>query len=203
MPSDCKQPFNQLKIQMDGNVYACSQGQLVGNINRQVIEEIWNGKKILELRKRLNEDNYDAMCLNCPLYDNSRTSRAIKTPSTYSHIQKIEGKYFNSSTELKIKNTSIYHLDSVVLDKKESRILGWAIDAENNKCVDHIAMLVNGVLAVTADLLVAREDVASALKNKNLINSGFVIEHDAVSIEKKIELILISNDYIISIINVR
>jgi hypothetical protein len=33
--------------------------------------EIWNSPRILELRAQLESENYDVMCKNCPLVQNS------------------------------------------------------------------------------------------------------------------------------------
>jgi radical SAM protein with 4Fe4S-binding SPASM domain len=61
-----------LKIQMNGDVFACSQGQLVGNMNDyESTIEIWNSPGILELSAQLEQENYDVMCKNCPLVQNS------------------------------------------------------------------------------------------------------------------------------------
>lgn len=73
MRKKCDQPFKMLKIQMNGEVFACSQGQLIGNINdfKNPID-IWNSPRILELRASLENEEYDLMCKNCPLVqDNS------------------------------------------------------------------------------------------------------------------------------------
>jgi hypothetical protein len=105
--------------------------------------------------------------------------------------------------ELENKNVSLFNLDKVSLERNGTTIVGWAIDAEKNKCVDSILMLVNGAVVAVADNLNPREDVAIALQNKNLTNSGFFVKHEFISVEKKVEIVLISHEEIIGIINVK
>lgn len=203
MPSKCRQPFTQLKVQMDGKVFACSQGQYIGNINDYSIDEIWNGNTILELRRRLVEDDYDSMCKSCPLFNNLAKDIYSKMPGDYMSIKKIDKKYFIEDEEIQNKEVSLSNLDLVSRSQKGIKIVGWAIDAEKNKCIDNILMLVNGSIENCIYKLVEREDVALALKNKIMTSSGFEIEHDFISIEKKIELVLISKGEIVGVIHVK
>ena len=51
----CEFPWLSVSIMADGNVVPCTQISnhelVLGNINKNTLEEIWNGKKYQELRR--------------------------------------------------------------------------------------------------------------------------------------------------------
>ncbi len=69
--SICPFPWNALIICWDGSVIPCTQDffnhNIIGNIKDNSIKEIWNGKKITLLRKKLAEQKLDEFktCSNC------------------------------------------------------------------------------------------------------------------------------------------
>ena len=53
-PVVCSDPFSRLSVNFDGSVSICcvdwSHGTVVGNLNNESFEEVWNGKKLREYR---------------------------------------------------------------------------------------------------------------------------------------------------------
>jgi len=69
--SVCPFPWNALIILWDGSVLPCTQDffnhHSIGNVKDNSIREIWNGDKIIHLRKKLAEQDLDEYktCSNC------------------------------------------------------------------------------------------------------------------------------------------
>jgi len=71
----CKRPFECLEIHSNGKTYPCCpdflKGQVAaGNIETQKFDEIWNGKMLTELRKKMKKGDF-SMCNRelCCMYD--------------------------------------------------------------------------------------------------------------------------------------
>lgn len=66
----CSEPWNQLTILWDGRVVPCCydhDGKIIlGDLNRQSIKEIWNGKEIKKLRRQLLTRRFDGNTLCAP-----------------------------------------------------------------------------------------------------------------------------------------
>jgi len=63
----CQMPFTSLIIRDDGSVYCCHLNrQILGNFEQKGIEEIWNGKEMLEVRKKIMQHDYSACDEQCP-----------------------------------------------------------------------------------------------------------------------------------------
>lgn len=62
----CYAPFNNLHFQINGNVSACSFNYdfIIGDINKNSINEIWFGDKANEFRRKLSNYNFE-MCKSC------------------------------------------------------------------------------------------------------------------------------------------
>jgi len=91
----CKRPFEYFEIQKDGDVYPCPREFLkyktsAGNIGRHSFNEIWNGKILTDLRKKMINGDF-SMC--------DRTGGCIYEPYTDGMIP--EG-YEKGPKELKI-----------------------------------------------------------------------------------------------------
>lgn len=62
----CEVPWATAAITGDGNVMACCMpGSVVGNLNEQTLDEIWNGPRFADFRARVNSPNPPAPCRNC------------------------------------------------------------------------------------------------------------------------------------------
>lgn len=60
---DCHYPWTWMVIQSDGDVRPCcfATGS-IGNVNTSSVDEIWNGKTIVELRKAILKDRVHPVC---------------------------------------------------------------------------------------------------------------------------------------------
>ena len=71
----CSEPFTKLAINFDGTVSACcvdwSHGAIFGDITKESMENIWNGKKINEFRKQhlLKQRSKISICYACNYVD--------------------------------------------------------------------------------------------------------------------------------------
>jgi|GEM_PF-2401973 len=65
----CPLPWNSAILCGNGDLMACCVPTTVmGNVNTQPIEEIWNGPEYQELRRRVNSDDPPEVCKHCPVY---------------------------------------------------------------------------------------------------------------------------------------
>ena len=75
----CDYPFHYLMVNNAGNVTTCcigcvddiSNSVVVGNLNEESIESIWNGERIRELRLRMLENKPTGLCAVCPMKGHS------------------------------------------------------------------------------------------------------------------------------------
>ena len=71
----CKKPFTALEIYENGDCFTCCPDFLkkkveIGNIEKQDIDEIWNGERIKDLRKKVLKGNFSACKRDiCVLYE--------------------------------------------------------------------------------------------------------------------------------------
>jgi len=65
----CPLPFNSLHVWSNGNITPCcvfyGMNLVMGNINEQTLEEVWNGEPIKELRKEITTGNLNPSCRTC------------------------------------------------------------------------------------------------------------------------------------------
>lgn len=65
----CTYPFWFFYVSCDGRVCMCCNGHFSGeNLNRKNAWDIWNGEAYRELRYRVDTENYDRRCWECPLF---------------------------------------------------------------------------------------------------------------------------------------
>ena len=69
IPSKCFAHFYQVAITADGNVTFCKNARfdknfIIGNINSNTIEEVWNSEKNKELEKWVRPNNCGLLCKN-------------------------------------------------------------------------------------------------------------------------------------------
>lgn len=64
----CDLPWRAILVDVDGNVKCCCfQKKILGNLNKNSLEEIWNGEQFMTLRSSINSGYYDSFCLqDCP-----------------------------------------------------------------------------------------------------------------------------------------
>jgi MoaA/NifB/PqqE/SkfB family radical SAM enzyme len=62
----CLYPFLQARVSFSGKVYFCPFIRVeVGDLNTQSLEEIWNGDKLVDMRRRLVENGIFPVCRRC------------------------------------------------------------------------------------------------------------------------------------------
>ena len=78
----CEVPWATAAITGDGNVMACCMpGTIVGNLNEQTLDAIWNGPRFAAFRSRVNTPNPPASCRNCGM------SRVHNNPKAYAPVR--------------------------------------------------------------------------------------------------------------------
>jgi MoaA/NifB/PqqE/SkfB family radical SAM enzyme len=62
----CLYPFLHARVSFSGKVYFCPFIRVeVGDLNTQSLEEVWNGDKLVEMRRRLVENGLFPVCRRC------------------------------------------------------------------------------------------------------------------------------------------
>lgn len=76
----CPEVYDKLSINWNGDVTACCSDydnfMIVGNINSETIEDIWNSTKLNKIREMLSNREYDKLHLCKTCYD----YMSIQTP---------------------------------------------------------------------------------------------------------------------------
>ena len=58
----CPVPFQEIEIFSDGSVFACcpswNEYYSIGNVFESNVEEIWNSDKVVQLRRRILNNDY-------------------------------------------------------------------------------------------------------------------------------------------------
>jgi len=69
-PQKCHMPWTHANFMVNGDVSACCiNSNVLGNLNTEDFEQIWNGKPYKTLRKTINTNNPPSLCCNCNLVD--------------------------------------------------------------------------------------------------------------------------------------
>ena len=67
-PHFCSMASNYVKIEPNGEVYPCCRGPrelLMGNVHENSMDEIWNGSRYQDFRRRMNAKDYPDVCKGC------------------------------------------------------------------------------------------------------------------------------------------
>ena len=98
----CKEPFENIEITIDGNVYFCCshdiEGKSIGNIYSQSFEEIWNSQKAIEMRTQILNNNYS--------YCNPELCYRLSNPNVYFDEKK---DYFKETLNRYPKEVKFMH----------------------------------------------------------------------------------------------
>lgn len=79
----CYDPWESINIEPNGDVFPCSvSSQVMGNINEESLEQIWNGARYQDFRGRVNipgpKQNDDCRnCVNCHLHNMKTASNSV------------------------------------------------------------------------------------------------------------------------------
>ncbi len=70
--SFCPRPFEEIEISITGEVYTCCPNwnnfYSIGNIHKDTLENIWNSKNAIDVRKRILNNDYSICDINRCLY---------------------------------------------------------------------------------------------------------------------------------------
>lgn len=68
----CPRPFNYLYVRPDGDITMCGWNDMViGNILKEDLYKIWNGKKAQQVRQSIINESYTyCRCVSCPYLEN-------------------------------------------------------------------------------------------------------------------------------------
>jgi len=67
-PNKCHFPWTYAQFMVNGNVTPCCNNSMVlGNLNTETFEQIWNGNRYDILRRTINTNNPPSQCRNCNL----------------------------------------------------------------------------------------------------------------------------------------
>jgi len=89
-PSFCSMASYYMKIRPSGEVYPCCREPrelLMGNVNEQSVEQIWNGERYRAFRRAMFSGDYPKCCSGCdvltanPHFDKSLLQTGRKTPT--------------------------------------------------------------------------------------------------------------------------
>ena len=85
MHAPCEVPWATAAITGNGDVMACCMpGTVIGNLNRQSLDEIWNGPAFATFRSRVNSPNPPPACRNCGM-SRVRNNRRAYAPVRYAN----------------------------------------------------------------------------------------------------------------------
>lgn len=91
-PHFCSMATHYAKIEPNGKVFPCCRGPQeleMGNVNEQTLEQIWNGPKYREFRRRMHARDYPEVCRTCdvlvanPHFDRQDLERFPPTASPH------------------------------------------------------------------------------------------------------------------------
>lgn len=70
--ADCSALFKVLAVNWDGSIVSCARERyIIGDLNTSTVDEIWNSKGIMGLRKDYFERGLKHVCPQCTCWDNS------------------------------------------------------------------------------------------------------------------------------------
>jgi radical SAM protein with 4Fe4S-binding SPASM domain len=179
MRRKCDMPFNMLKIEMDGRVYMCSSGQ-PANINAFEVDplEIWNSERFKELRYQLDTEQYDDMCLQCPLVQDfiDTDARVEEMRVAALNYRIVDNVVVDARRQpLAVSGRISGWVDTVDQSPKTLSMAGWATDMENGQPCKIVVVFIDGVAQAAKALTFPRGDVAAHFGNSQLKMSGYSI----------------------------
>lgn len=86
----CNALFNRLNINWDGSIMSCTaERYITGDLNRQTIADIWNGRGMQALRRKVITKGLEAVCPNCTCWDNRPESFLNPSINSREHARRI------------------------------------------------------------------------------------------------------------------
>lgn len=178
----CDRPFKMLRIEMDGSVFMCPAAQ-PADLNAFSTEpiEIWNSPRFREVRCRLTEEKYDAVCLDCHklrnklVYD-AEIARAAMKPESLAETA--EG-LLDASGRPPATNDNVQGcIEWCATEDGKVQVKGWAADIKTGRPCLFAVLFINGSNIAVAQPIMRRPDVARALGMESIEMCGFTIVAD-------------------------
>ena len=90
MEKDCKSLFHKMFINWYGAVMSCAlEKYIVGYVSRNNLNDIWNSKRMIGLRKEYYENGLKSVCPRCTCWDNKPDNFLYGNANTRLHAKKI------------------------------------------------------------------------------------------------------------------
>lgn len=178
----CDRPFKMLRVEMDGAVYMCPAAQPADlNVFSTEPVEIWNAPRFREVRCRLTEEKYDAVCLDCHklrnklVYD-AEIARAAMKPESLTETA--EGLFDASGLPRAINDDVQGCIEWCATEDGKVRVKGWAADVKTGRPCLFAVLFIAGINVAVAQPILRRPDVAGALGMESIEMCGFTIVAD-------------------------
>ncbi len=72
----CDHVINTLTVRWNGDVVPCcydlTSKYILGNVNKEEIDKIWNNEKAIAIRESINKKEFNNLCNNCAIVGNKR-----------------------------------------------------------------------------------------------------------------------------------
>jgi radical SAM protein with 4Fe4S-binding SPASM domain len=177
MRRKCDMPFKMLKIQMDGSVFMCSSGQ-PAHINAFQTDplEIWNSESFKKLRYQLDTEEYDPMCLQCPLVQDLH---GAEPENNAAHVEalnyRLKANTVRTSGRRPLAPSGDLSgwVDLLQQSPTSLTVLGWAADFKNNRPAKTVVVFLDNWARGTASPSGPRVDVAESQNNPGIVSCGY------------------------------
>lgn len=178
MRRKCDMPFKMLKVQMDGQIFMCSNGQ-PAMINAFEVnpEDIWNSPRFLELRYQLDTEKYDAMCRVCPLVQDFGEATPPDKPllESVKTLRLLDGNVVDSNGDpVEAGNSVEGFIDMANIADGRLVLQGWA--CAESKPAGNVLVFVNGAVFAATSPDIERPDVAQHFGSSQATLCGFILD---------------------------
>jgi MoaA/NifB/PqqE/SkfB family radical SAM enzyme len=178
----CDRPFKMLRVEMDGSVFMCPAA-LPADLNAFTTEpiEIWNSPRFREVRCRLTEENFDAVCLDCHKLRNRLVFDAEIARKTIEpeRLSLTADGLLDATRQAVAINESIQgRIERCAVEGGKILVKGWAADMKARRPCLFAVVFINGANFAVAQPILRRPDVATGLGTETIEMCGFTILAD-------------------------
>ena len=117
----CRHPWTSFDIYPNGDVTPCCYlpQKIVGNVNRQKIEEVWNSEEYMGFRKEMSQKGAQNVCSRCPILTGMKHWETLewyssldKNSEVFKNAQLNELEIFEGKTRLESKIRRLKYIPS-------------------------------------------------------------------------------------------
>lgn len=106
----CPMPWMHLHVAVDGNVQPCCIGKSIGKIQKNSLEEIWNGNTMKSIRLKMLNNEQPTECSTCFTREQDLSAESLRMQSIQGY-----GKYVNPELETQhdgtVKDMKLRYVD--------------------------------------------------------------------------------------------